>query len=78
LNYLQSARSPRRWLPAVIITLMVNAWLIWALWHGNVFPFPRPVELIRVRIYPMHPAVKAQPDVDHHGRATPAPPAARN
>jgi hypothetical protein len=52
MNYLQSARSPRRWLPAVLVTLAVNAWLIWALFHGNVFPFKAPEHLLRVNIYP--------------------------
>jgi hypothetical protein len=77
MNYLQAARSPRRWLPAVLITLVVNAWLIWALWHGNVFPFPRPVELIRVNIYPAHPATKAQPDIGRKAGNTPAVPPTR-
>ena len=52
LNYLQAGRSPKRWLPAILATLAINAWLIWALFHGNIFPFAAPEHLIRVTIVP--------------------------
>ncbi len=52
MNYLESAKRPRRYLIAIAATLAINGWLIYALLHGNIYPFAAPEHLIRVRIYP--------------------------
>ncbi len=52
MNYIESERRPRRYLIAIAATLIINGWLIYALLHGNVYPFAAPEHLIRVRIYP--------------------------
>ncbi len=75
MNYLQAARSPRRWVPAIIATLAINAWLIWALFHGNKFPFAAPEHLIWVTIphaAPAHPH-GAKPGLDRTPATLAAP-----
>lgn len=52
MNYIDSHRRPRRYLIAIAATLAINGWLIYALLHGNIYPFAAPEHLIRVRIYP--------------------------
>ena len=61
MNYLQSERRPRRYLIAIAATLIINGWLIYALLHGNIYPFAAPEHLIRVRIYPDAKPAKAGP-----------------
>ncbi len=75
MNYLESGKRPRRYLIAIAATLAINGWLIYALLHGNIYPFAAPEHLIRVRIYPdaktkgpdhappaAHPAAAPGPD----------------
>ena len=52
MNYMESLKRPRHYLIAIIATLVINGWLIYALLHGNIYPFAAPEHLIRVRIYP--------------------------
>ncbi len=52
MNYLEAQKRPRRYLIAIAATLAINGWLIYALLHGNIYPFAAPEHLIRVRIYP--------------------------
>ena len=52
MNYIESLRRPVRYIPAVLATLLINAWLIYALLHGNLFPFAAPGHLIKVSIFP--------------------------
>ncbi len=52
MNYIDTHKRPRRFLIAIAATLVINGWLIYALLHGNIYPFAAPEHLIRVRIYP--------------------------
>ena len=52
MNYIDSHKWSRRTLIAIAVTLAVNGWLIYALLHGNIYPFAAPEHLIRVRIFP--------------------------
>ena len=59
MNYLESGRRPWRYLIPIVATLAINGWLIYALLHGNIYPFATPEHLIRVRIYPDTKPIKA-------------------
>ncbi len=59
MNYVESFKRPRRYLIAIVATLVINGWLIYALFHGNSFPFAAPDHLLRVLIYPDKPAPAA-------------------
>ncbi len=76
MNYIEAARRPRRYLVAIAATLVINGWLIYALLHGNIYPFAPPEHLIRVRIFPDSHASK--PGHDPAQRLAPVPkPASR-
>ena len=66
MNYLQASRRPSRYIPAVLATLAINGWLIFALYHGNIFPFAAPQHLIKVSIFP--DATKASPYIGWNAR----------
>ncbi len=58
MKYIDTHNRRRRHLIAIAATLLINGWLIYALLHGNFFPFAAPEHLIRVLIYPDKVAAK--------------------
>ena len=66
MSYIDSHKRTRRTVIAVAATLAVNGWLIYALLHGNIYPFAAPDHLIRVRIFPDAKTSKQAPGGVHH------------